>query len=168
MKKIVIMLSILTIIMSTLICSSGAFAIPLPVADILGDAWDHNGTFEVGVGTTHTNFTWSKDGSLPAIDVKGTSYGMNITQLELIIPAGTKVTMNVGQTLYVLSVRMGLNDPLYWTYYTNIVYTNTYTNTAYPNTIKFSNDIIVNKLDASGSWVKIAQFNTLVNNIPQP
>lgn len=169
MKKIVVLIAILTIILSTLLCSAAVFAVaPPPSTNILGDGWDHNGTFEVAVGTAHGDYNLAKDGSLPAIDLQGTSWGLNITQLEVIIPAGTTVSMNVGMTLNTIGVRMGLNGPLFITYYTTTVYTQTYTNSANPNKIKFSNNVTVKKLDSTGSWVKISEFNTLVNNIPQP
>ncbi len=164
MKKIIALIAILTIILSTLLCSIAVFA----DTNSLGDGWDHNGKFEVAAGTAHGNYNYANDGSLPAIDLQGVSYGLNNTQLELIIPAGTIVKMNSGKTLVIFSVRMGLNGPLYWTYYTNTVYTQTYTNSAQPNTINFSNNITIKKLDNTGSWVTIAQFNKLVNNIPQP
>lgn len=164
MKKIVTLAAILTIIVSTLIGSIAVFA----DANALGDCWDHNGSFEVLVGTAHGNYKWASDGSLPAIDQQGTSWGYTTTQLELIIPAGTTAQMAVGMTLNMIGVRMGLNGPLFTSYYTSKVYQQTYTNTANPNTIKFSNNITLKKQDSTGAWVTISQFNTLVNNIPQP
>jgi hypothetical protein len=163
MKKIVTLIAILTIILPTLLCSVAVFAVALPPStptNVLGDdGWSHNGTFEVAAGITHGNYNWAKDGSLPAIDLKGVSYGLNITQLEIIIPAGTTVNMTNGGTLNIFWVRMGLNGPLYWTFYTR--------NTIdFPNTVNFSNNVTINELE-NGSWVQIAQFNKLVNNIPQ-